>query len=276
MTIPNRSVAAHAKFLILLGGMLLLPVFSWAQASQYSRVQASHTALQAAQRDYQARKWRGGLSTREDLDYQAYIAQLRQRFFKACAELDRSGPNRREPGSPCAAVPPRAGGAAAIDQAGEQTADERTAALQRELDESLSEFDEMLLVEQERVKAATPPPAARSSEGPGFSGGEAGTGGRAAGGSDAADGEGTEAQTTQGVESTAGADRTAGESRPGRASGDGGGEQPGIDDIPADIPEGSDDDVVARQLREAAMQETDPELRARLWEEYRRYKRGSP
>ena len=42
-----------------------------------------------------------------------------------------------------------------------------------------------------------------------------------------------------------------------------------------DIPDGSDDDVVARQLREAAEKETDPELKAKLWEEYRRYKRGT-
>jgi hypothetical protein len=45
--------------------------------------------------------------------------------------------------------------------------------------------------------------------------------------------------------------------------------------IPADIPDGSDDDVVARQLREAAMAETDPELREKLWQEYRLYKKGS-
>lgn len=41
---------------------------------------------------------------------------------------------------------------------------------------------------------------------------------------------------------------------------------------PADIPDGSDDDVVARQIREAAMRETDPELREKLWDEYRKYK----
>ncbi len=33
-----------------------------------------------------------------------------------------------------------------------------------------------------------------------------------------------------------------------------------------------DDDIVARQLREAAEKETDPELKKKLWEEYRRYK----
>lgn len=42
--------------------------------------------------------------------------------------------------------------------------------------------------------------------------------------------------------------------------------------VPPDIPDGSDDDVVARQIREAAMKEQDPELREKLWEEYRKYK----
>jgi hypothetical protein len=41
---------------------------------------------------------------------------------------------------------------------------------------------------------------------------------------------------------------------------------------PADIPSGNDDDVVARQLREAAMREPDPAVRERLWDEYRKYK----
>ncbi|SHF61256.1 hypothetical protein SAMN04487965_2386 [Microbulbifer donghaiensis] len=42
--------------------------------------------------------------------------------------------------------------------------------------------------------------------------------------------------------------------------------------VPADIPSGNDDDVVARQIREAAMRESDAELREKLWEEYRKYK----
>ncbi|MCY4094283.1 MAG: hypothetical protein OXG05_04070 [Gammaproteobacteria bacterium] len=39
----------------------------------------------------------------------------------------------------------------------------------------------------------------------------------------------------------------------------------------ADIPDAKDDDVIARQLREAALAEKDPELREALWEELRRY-----
>ena len=41
---------------------------------------------------------------------------------------------------------------------------------------------------------------------------------------------------------------------------------------PDDIEVSSFDDIVARQLREAALAEDDPELRERLWEEYRKYK----
>jgi hypothetical protein len=42
--------------------------------------------------------------------------------------------------------------------------------------------------------------------------------------------------------------------------------------VPDDIPDARDDDIIARQLREAATQETDPELKEKLWDEYRKYK----
>ncbi|MCZ6525781.1 MAG: hypothetical protein O6928_04380 [Gammaproteobacteria bacterium] len=44
--------------------------------------------------------------------------------------------------------------------------------------------------------------------------------------------------------------------------------------IPSDIQDGRDDDVVAKQLREAATKETDPVLRKKLWDEYRKYTKG--
>ncbi len=40
---------------------------------------------------------------------------------------------------------------------------------------------------------------------------------------------------------------------------------------PADIPDLVSEDIVAKQLREAALAEDDPVLRERLWEEYRLY-----
>ena len=41
---------------------------------------------------------------------------------------------------------------------------------------------------------------------------------------------------------------------------------------PADIPPTDNDAYIAAQLREAAEAETDPELKAELWKEYRKYK----
>jgi hypothetical protein len=37
---------------------------------------------------------------------------------------------------------------------------------------------------------------------------------------------------------------------------------------------GSDNDIVARRLRKAAEQETNPTLRAKLWKEYTDYRQG--
>lgn len=48
----------------------------------------------------------------------------------------------------------------------------------------------------------------------------------------------------------------------------------GDDAAATNLPDAKDDDIIARQLREAAMQETDPELKEKLWDEYRRYKKG--
>jgi len=60
----------------------------------------------------------------------------------------------------------------------------------------------------------------------------------------------------------------------GGSQGGMGNEETILNDIPADISAAADDDVLARQLREAAMNETDPALREKLWEEYRRYIEG--
>jgi len=47
----------------------------------------------------------------------------------------------------------------------------------------------------------------------------------------------------------------------------------GVDAKP--IPSGVDDDIVARRLRRAAEAETDPELKEKLWKEYRDYKENT-
>jgi len=44
--------------------------------------------------------------------------------------------------------------------------------------------------------------------------------------------------------------------------------------VPEDIPSPQGDDIVAKQLREAAIAETDPDLKEKLWDEYKKYKAG--
>jgi hypothetical protein len=55
----------------------------------------------------------------------------------------------------------------------------------------------------------------------------------------------------------------------------GGANENGNGAVASEIPDGSDDDVVARRLRNAAEQETDPELKDKLWKEYVEYKKNA-
>ena len=135
---------------------------------------------------------------------------------------------------------------------GTLTPAEQVAILDRQLEQSTSDFDAMILEEQERQR---------------------------------------EIDRSRTQSSTASADASGDASRsanspyrddvamggpPGGNGGIGGpragGQNPAIYEAPEDIPSGNDDDVVARQLREAAMREPDPIIRERLWNEYRKYK----
>lgn len=42
--------------------------------------------------------------------------------------------------------------------------------------------------------------------------------------------------------------------------------------LPEDIPPADNDDIIAQQFRQAALDATDPKVQAELWNEYRRYK----
>lgn len=143
-------------------------------------------------------------------------------------------------------------GMAGVD--GSLTTMEQVAILDRQLEQSTSDFDALILEEQQRQRemersrqtttAAQPEPA-----GPG-------TSGRSPYQDDVAMGNGGGIGGGLGGASGGGAPP----------------ENPAIYKPPVDIPDGADDDVVARQLREAAMREPDPEVRERLWNEYRKYK----
>lgn len=154
-----------------------------------------------------------------------------------------------------------------------RTSEERRDILDRELDESLSEFDRKMLEEQETLARQRTSASAigGGGSGEGAAGGAEGGGtgsGSAAGGSAG----GTESETSQPAQRGRNDGGGAGAREPGEPVADESSDAAVRSRIPPDIPDGEDDDIVARQLREAAVEEDDPRLRERLWDEYRRYK----
>jgi hypothetical protein len=260
-----------AKFLLL---AVLLPGIDILAAAEplLEQLRLDHAAWATAERDFRARRESGALIGAEASDYAAYVARLQRRVAEDCAALSDSGvPAPEDMSCPQfeTAVTTRS---ATIDQGAEQSREERIASLEVELASGLADFDELLLREQERVKAAAP----RSASGGGIGSGtrEDGHGGDGNGGSS----EGSAGETRVGNASNGARSQAGGvgeRSSTGAGGASGGVSRTGATRQPPGIPDGRDDDVVARQLREAAEKETDPELQKKLWEEYRKYKQGT-
>ena len=165
---------------------------------------------------------------------------------------------------------------------GPVTAEDKRAEIDRRFDETFAVFDERMRTEQETISQERAGRAG-SAGGSGSRGyGRTGRAGRTGRPGRTGRQEGQEGQEGGGASGTGseggqGGDVAAGSGAQGGGGGVGGGAQGGGGprDVPSDIPDGRDDDIVARQLREAAMKETDPELRERLWEEYRKYKQST-
>jgi hypothetical protein len=146
-----------------------------------------------------------------------------------------------------------------------ETAAERKARLEGQLEESVGGFDEVLADEQREISTV-----GRNTEGFGGANGGAGTGRVGLGGQAAGNGMGGSGGGSGGNSSgAAGEIATPPEER--QASIGGLSEEEIAARTPDDIPDLVSEDIVARQLREAALAEDDPELRERLWEEYRTY-----
>lgn len=139
------------------------------------------------------------------------------------------------------------------------TADERRDVLDKSLDESLGEFDKTLEKEQQRTAAErdarTASAGSGSSEGAGRTAAEPGSR------------EG-DLRSERGV-AASNAENQAGDRQDRGTVGAGSGAPN------RGVESGDDDDIVARRLRRAAEQETDPELKEKLWKEYQDYKRNA-
>ena len=166
---------------------------------------------------------------------------------------------------------------------GAQTPDERRSAIDRRLDDSLGTFDERIRAEQEAIAkerdardAAGSGAGATTDSTADSESGDSGTGSAGTetppstdnkkGDGSAKDGSAADQKSRPG-DLKSEKQRGVGNSNTGSASGGGVGAK--------QIPDGSNDDIVARRLRKAAEQETDPELKEKLWKEYIEYKKNN-
>jgi len=227
------------------------------------QLRADYAALLDAREEFEEMEKACDTSSEERADFAAWIKQLSEQFAETCRSVSSHSNESIPADIPCGDFKPALTSSAGIDIQHETTDGEKTAAMVGQFNDSLGEFDEKLLREQDRVKAQKPLSTSANSAGGGAAGGSDGeSGGESA--QDSADGEAAQ----EGQQSDQqGSDQTATGARGTSSSGK-------QSTAPPDIPDGSDDDVIARQLREAAEKETDPELKKKLWEEYRRYKKG--
>lgn len=260
----------------MLAVAMLLPGLSLAvEESLVDQLRSEYAALITADSHYRIQREQGALNGAEASDYAAYIARLHRRVAVDClAVMEASIDLPDDVVCPSLPVLPEP---ADINLGAEQTLSEKTGVLDAELMAGLGDFDEMLLREQERVKATAPRTDAGGGSGAGGGGGSGGGGSSGSGAAGGAGDEGDELSASgSATAQQTGGGSGSGATRKGGAATPGSWNQPATSgSAPDDIPDGSDDDIVARQLREAAEKETDPELKKKLWEEYRRYKQGT-
>jgi hypothetical protein len=174
---------------------------------------------------------------------------------------------------------------------GAQTEAERQAAANAAMDQSLGDFDEKLRKERERIAkdrdaqsasehGASGDPNAPNSNAAGEGGGAGKPGGndgdmRSSGGAPGAGGTPGAGGDQPGSQGGMKSNEKSGAGGGGGTGGGGGKGGGGPGTTPKNIPDGRDDDTIARQIREAAEKETDPELRDKLWKEYIEYKKNA-
>lgn len=202
-------------------------------------------------------------------DYLAHVRDLVERNRKRVKTLEHA-----VEAMPDTSAAIESGGVGAATAA---TNAEEVAALDAKLSGSLADFDQLLLEEARKARARAPSRASAHASGAGSNGAGSNGGGTGDGAQKArGNGSGTAGETHTSEASENPAPSGTGPGSPGgRINGSDPGTPGATAAVPPDVGDGSDDDIVARQIRRAAEAETDPELRAKLWDEYRKYKEGT-
>jgi len=193
-------------------------------------------------------------------EFASFVADLHRQMLEDCHEFRKLGGEPETMGFDCDLPEEQLAAKQALPQSpgSVQTEEEKTAALDAALAESLGEFDETLQRSQTEVREQR---ESRSS-----GGGSLNAGGAIQPGGGVSGGLWSNPDSSQ---------AQSGSNEPGAGPGVDRQEQdPVVASEAGDSIGAGDDDVVARQLREAAENETDPILKEKLWVEYRKYRDG--
>jgi len=280
--------------LLLIALFLLAPVASGpASTTATSALQTSILALDSARRTALQELETTPFSATEAADYRDFIVYLNTQIVNYCLEFAKQGapellaelPCPVRVGPPATASPAHTEGTHQVltvpPPPEAQAQSKQTAAVEAQLFASLAEFDDMLIKEETNIAARIPSQRESGTDGRGgAAGSEAASGGENAaprGGESAFNGQ-TETASEDATQREQGPfEGGSTESRRGSPGAGQGGDDSRIDHAKFGAPGGKlpprgDDDIVARQLREAAEKEPDPELKQKLWEEYWKYK----
>jgi len=253
---------------------------------------ASNAEWRRNDRDYRRQRDQGHLSGSEAAEFAQFVAGLRHRMLADCERLRDLGGDPSELAIDCGEVDSQAdgsAGSAVLPEGGPAlTEEEKSASLDNELREIEAELDELLAIRQNELSVIRRSPSSSVSAIGGRSAGRRngdqnggqGGGQNSAGGGAAATGDGKrggesgEMADARNAETSAGTGgNSAGESGAGPGSAKSG--APRSAQRGSGKWDGADDDILARQLREAAESEPDSVLKDKLWEEYRKYKEST-
>ena len=271
----KRTILYSAFLLIFLTATENAPASSSPSRIESLRqsVFALDSAWTRAINDLLYKKHSDSLQESEKEDYAKFITYLGSRMDHYCHLLKSEGGEPATVDTPCTDSQQVGSG---LEPPAASTKVEQIADLDKSLAESLGEFDEQLLKEERRIAARIP--ATRESGG-GYGGrGDPGSSGQPGSGQPGNQGQtGDAGKTSQGgsVNSQSGQNSSFASSS-GKGAGVGMGSKEKNNNSATGTQEIASgyDDIVARQLREAAEKESDPELKEKLWEEYRKYKEG--
>lgn len=298
----SENVAiAFALVGILLGIASLSPVASAENPanSELSRALGNlrNSAAEWRREDvaYRQQRSRGSLSAIDASEYAEFVASLQRQKLEDCETVRRIGGNEALTGYDCIITNKNGGAPAALPPPPDtaKTEAEKLEGLEAELKRLESELDEELRQKQQALRER------QQNQNTGGLSGASGSGQDGAAGPENNQKPGSPTQWSDpGGEKPAGTE-SGGKpavSQTAKNSGETGQLQPGATapEIPGkaspgagrsadkesnptratkgNSEDGSDDDIVMRQIREAAERETDPVMKEKLWNEYRKLK----